>query len=82
MQRQLDRHASHITLATSQCAKPNAFMCVVVSSAACMTQKRGGCHWWETRMLLKAVCAWDDIHISVQTLIAIVITAWILSTHS
>ena len=36
----------------------------------------------ETRMLLKAVCAWDDIHISVQTLIAIVITAWILSTHS
>ena len=47
-----------------------------------MTQKRGGCHWWETRMLLKAVCAWDDIHISVQTLIAIVITAWILSTHS
>ena len=35
-----------------------------------------------TRMLLKAVCAWDDIHISVQTLIAIVITAWILSTHS
>ena len=45
-----------------------------------MTQKRGGCHLWETRMLLKAVCAWDDIHISVQTLIAIVITAWIPST--
>ena len=52
-------------LANSQCAEANASMCVVVSSAACMTQKWGGCHLWETRMLLKAVCAWDDIHISV-----------------